>query len=133
MVNARCSQTLHRGSRGECVKVVQQAIGVNADGSFGQQTLAAVMQFQAEKGLTADGIVNSNTWSAIYGTADNGEKKEIFQNEENSAFVIKSQEGEWERIVQALNAQNATLNRTWKEVRKKYYNLASEAKKLRTK
>uniref|UniRef100_A0A914V2P5 Regulatory protein zeste n=1 Tax=Plectus sambesii TaxID=2011161 RepID=A0A914V2P5_9BILA len=61
------------------------------------------------------------------------EKKEIFQNEENSAFVIKSQEGEWERIVQALNAQNATLNRTWKEVRKKYYNLASEAKKLRTK
>ena len=61
------------------------------------------------------------------------EKKKIFQNEENSAFVIKSQEGEWERIVQALNAQNATLNRTWKEVRKKYYNLASKAKKLRTK
>uniref|UniRef100_A0A914W6P1 Regulatory protein zeste n=1 Tax=Plectus sambesii TaxID=2011161 RepID=A0A914W6P1_9BILA len=55
-------------------------------------------------------------------------KKEVFQNGENSALIIKAQEGEWEKTVQALNAQNPTLNRTWKEVQKKYYNLASKAK-----
>lgn len=57
----------------------------------------------------------------------------MFQKGENSTFVIKTQEVELEKIVLVLNAQNPMLNRTWKEVQKKYYNLASEAKKLRKK
>uniref|UniRef100_A0A914W3H8 Regulatory protein zeste n=1 Tax=Plectus sambesii TaxID=2011161 RepID=A0A914W3H8_9BILA len=61
------------------------------------------------------------------------EKKSIFQNEENSVINNRAQEGEWERIAQAMNSQNPLLCRSWKEIRKKYYNLASEAKKLHTK
>jgi peptidoglycan hydrolase-like protein with peptidoglycan-binding domain len=35
------------------------------DGFFGEKTKAAVIQYQKEKGLTQDGVVGKNTWSAI--------------------------------------------------------------------
>ena len=35
------------------------------DGSFGQDTAAAVKAFQKEKGLNADGVVGSRTWAAL--------------------------------------------------------------------
>uniref|UniRef100_A0A914W2N2 Regulatory protein zeste n=1 Tax=Plectus sambesii TaxID=2011161 RepID=A0A914W2N2_9BILA len=61
------------------------------------------------------------------------EKTDVLQNEENSVINNRAQEGEWERIAQAMNSQNPLLCRSWKEIRKKYCNLASEAKKLHTK
>jgi len=74
MVNARCSQTLRKGSSGECVKVVQRKVKVNDDGIFGPQTLAAVKHFQRQNGLAVDGIVGKNTWAAIYDTTVNAWK-----------------------------------------------------------
>ncbi|XP_055338391.1 zinc D-Ala-D-Ala carboxypeptidase-like [Paramacrobiotus metropolitanus] len=66
---ARCSDTLQQGSRGECVKAVQRAVGTTADGIFGKNTKAAVMAYQRQRGLEVDGIVGRNTWAAIYGTS----------------------------------------------------------------
>lgn len=62
---------LKRGSRGEEVKVLQEALnqlGFNSgavDGIFGAKTENAVKAFQKAKGLVVDGIVGPKTWAAI--------------------------------------------------------------------
>lgn len=56
---------LRRGSRGEGVKLVQEALGLGADGIFGGGTEKAVKAWQAENGLTADGIVGPKTFEAL--------------------------------------------------------------------
>jgi peptidoglycan hydrolase-like protein with peptidoglycan-binding domain len=38
---------------------------VTVDGAFGPRTTAAVRAFQQEKGLTVDGLVGEQTWSAL--------------------------------------------------------------------
>ncbi|HWQ51020.1 MAG TPA: spore cortex-lytic enzyme [Terriglobales bacterium] len=59
------------GSRGNEVTQVQKKLaalgyGVGAaDGVFGSKTLAAVKQFQRDRGLTADGIVGPQTLKAL--------------------------------------------------------------------
>ena len=63
--------TLKRGSMGEDVIALQtklQKMGYNPgaiDGAFGPKTSEAVMAFQAEHGLTVDGIVGPKTWAAL--------------------------------------------------------------------
>ncbi len=62
-------ETLTIGSSGPDVKLIQSLlnrIGYNAgtvDGNFGAQTRQAVLQFQRDNGLTADGIVGPATWN----------------------------------------------------------------------
>lgn len=64
---------LQLGSKGSEVVELQQKLitrgydvgPYGADGDFGQGTLAAVKQFQANNGLTVDGIVGPATWSAL--------------------------------------------------------------------
>ena len=48
-------------------KIVQKAVGVKADGKFGDDTKKAVIAYQKKKGLTADGVVGYNTWKKILG------------------------------------------------------------------
>ena len=50
-----------KGSRGDKVKQIQIALGLNADGIFGENTESAVIKFQKENGLTPDGIVGKKT------------------------------------------------------------------------
>ncbi len=63
--------TLRRGSRGEAVARLQEALtgaGFDtdgADGVFGAGTEAAVKAFQAARGLASDGIVGAGTWGAL--------------------------------------------------------------------
>lgn len=63
--------SLRLGSTGEKVKQLQQLLrdrGFNPgpiDGSFGSGTEVAVMAFQKAQGLTADGVVGAQTWSAL--------------------------------------------------------------------
>lgn len=52
------------GDLGRAVKVWQTIIGVEADGEFGRNTLAATLQFQRSVGLLDDGEVGQNTWGA---------------------------------------------------------------------
>lgn len=59
------TQTFRRGDTGACVKRIQQAVNVTADGIFGPITEAAVKSFQTQHGLPADGVVGPSTWAKI--------------------------------------------------------------------
>ena len=52
------------GSVSKAVKVWQVIVGVEADGEFGKNTLAATLQFQRASNLEDDGEVGPLTWSA---------------------------------------------------------------------
>lgn len=62
---------LRRGDRGESVYELQEQLALagyldsEADGIFGNQTHAAVVRLQKDAGLPVDGIVGSETWSAL--------------------------------------------------------------------
>lgn len=44
---------------------LQEALGVQVDGTFGPETEAAVRHLQARHGLTVDGVVGPQTWKAL--------------------------------------------------------------------
>lgn len=56
---------LRSGDKGAAVRRLQDALGVNVDGSFGPETDRAVREFQRRAGLAVDGIVGMQTWAAI--------------------------------------------------------------------
>lgn len=53
------------GDKGDVVKALQLAIGAHADGDFGRLTEQAVIAWQREHGLTADGKVGKQTGRAL--------------------------------------------------------------------
>lgn len=65
--------TVRNGNTGEAVKAVQDLLknkfgySLTIDGIFGTGTENAVKNFQSKNGLTADGIVGSNTWMYLTG------------------------------------------------------------------
>ena len=63
-------EPLRLGSRGEAVRVWQEALGISADGYFGPQTREATIQWQSERGLLADGIVGPSSWKAMFPDAN---------------------------------------------------------------
>lgn len=68
---------LKKGSRGQEVAELQQALGIDADGVFSAGTRKAVKSYQQKNGLLVDGIVGPQTLAAIreaYATTDNSEK-----------------------------------------------------------
>lgn len=48
-------------------KIVQRAVGVEADGLCGSNTRAAIVAYQKKKGLAQDGCVGLKTWRKILG------------------------------------------------------------------
>jgi hypothetical protein len=65
-------QVLHLLDRGPAVSKLQGLLrtagsNIEPDGVFGQQTEAAVRQFQSDHGLAADGVVGSQTWVVLRG------------------------------------------------------------------
>jgi len=65
------SPLLRVGSRGEAVLHLQKLLRslghsqVDVDGIFGPDTRSAVIRFQEEAGLPADGIVGRQTWATL--------------------------------------------------------------------
>jgi putative peptidoglycan binding protein len=63
--------TLRRGSRGDAVKGLQNALNARSfhvrpgDGIFGPATENTVKHFQRSAGLADDGIVGPNTWGSL--------------------------------------------------------------------
>lgn len=60
---------LKKGSNGNDVKLLQEKLGLAADGDFGPGTEAKVKSWQTANGLTADGIVGDGTWVKMFGTS----------------------------------------------------------------
>lgn len=52
---------LKKGMRGDGVKLMQEALGIGADGIFGPGTERKLKEWQAANGLTADGIAGPKT------------------------------------------------------------------------
>ncbi len=51
--------------RTDAVRRLQEALHVEADGTFGPETESAVKRLQAHHGLNVDGVVGPETWSAL--------------------------------------------------------------------
>lgn len=68
-------QTIRKGSRGEDVKRLQEILRLLPDGLFGPLTEEAVLQYQRERGLAADGVVGPRTWELLLAGAAAGLKK----------------------------------------------------------
>ena len=52
---------LRKGCKGEGVKMMQEALGIGADGDFGPGTERALKEWQSANGLVADGIAGPKT------------------------------------------------------------------------
>ena len=73
---------LKKGNKGDRVKELQErliALGYSlpkygADGSFGNETLSAVKQFQNDNGLPANGTVDEATWNML----NNAPKRKLY-------------------------------------------------------
>ena len=68
---------VRRGDSGFRVKDVQYLLqgrgySLSADGIFGAGTESTVKSFQSSRGLSADGIVGTNTWTALVVTVRSG-------------------------------------------------------------
>lgn len=99
------TQTLKRGSRGEQVKILQNRLNElgysvgTVDGIFGAQTQNAVIAFQRDNGLAADGIVGPKTIEKLYANAspiqpgkpDSPEEDEKEQEEQEEFHGIPGQ------------------------------------------
>ena len=62
--------TLRQGDSGAAVTELQRllnakGINITLDGIFGNATRIAVVRFQQQNGLVADGIVGTQTWQAL--------------------------------------------------------------------
>jgi putative chitinase len=56
---------LRKGCKGEGVKIMQEALGISADGDFGPGTERALKAWQAKNGLVADGIAGPATFAKL--------------------------------------------------------------------
>ena len=59
------SPMVRRGARGNITKLIQEKLGISADGIFGAITEVAVKNYQRTNGLSVDGIVGRNTWRKL--------------------------------------------------------------------
>jgi len=56
---------LARGLHGEPVRILQEKLGVDADGIFGAATDAALREYQSDNGLQVDGIAGPDTFMSM--------------------------------------------------------------------
>lgn len=56
---------LRKGLSGEPVRILQNRLGVTADGIFGAATDAALREYQSQNGLEVDGIAGPDTFTSM--------------------------------------------------------------------
>lgn len=93
--------TYRQGSQGEGVRELQQRLkdwgyfNGNVDGIFGSQTRQAVIRFQRQNGLTADGIVGNATLAQLG----------ILQDLSPTGGVVNATEEEVRLLAAAINGE----------------------------
>jgi hypothetical protein len=80
---------LRQGATGAKVRTLQYLLrqrgsAIAADGIFGSGTAGAVRSFQSSHGLSADGVVGTNTWSALVVTVRSGSTGQAVRGVQNS-------------------------------------------------
>jgi peptidoglycan hydrolase-like protein with peptidoglycan-binding domain len=88
------------GSRTDAVRRLQEALHVQADGTFGSETEAAVKRMQARNGLDVDGVVGPETWSAL----GIGEHTTLHPPHSHSSGGSSSSTGEGSSVVERVIA-----------------------------
>jgi peptidoglycan hydrolase-like protein with peptidoglycan-binding domain len=95
---------LSEGDEGRQVELLQQALGIGADGVFGPETEEAVQHFQAQHGLTIDGVVGSQTWAALRGrTPARASVADVSSGESSPSSAAGSEGGAVARLQSALH------------------------------
>ena len=89
--------TLRKGNSGEYVKLLQESLNkagiyVETDGKFGSNTEMAVMKFQKDHKLAADGICGAKTWQALEPYIPERENPD--QDEESDTDIPDEPDGE---------------------------------------
>jgi N-acetyl-anhydromuramyl-L-alanine amidase AmpD len=74
---------LKKGSKGNAVKEVQKALGLNPDGIFGPYTEAAVKRYQQANGLVVDGIVGPKTFEKLVGSNNDADTDRFGYDDSN--------------------------------------------------
>lgn len=89
---------LKRGMKGEDVRRLQSRLielgydllKYGADGEYGSETVKAVKEFQADRGLTADGIAGEKTLAALYAGQENTYTVTLYDVPEAKAIALIS-------------------------------------------
>lgn len=87
-------KTIEKGSRGEDVKALQQALIVygylsgSADGDYGDMTAKAVSAFQTANGLPATGVADEETLQLLYEMEAERRENAVLQKGDNNADVL---------------------------------------------
>jgi len=104
--------TIREGDTGDAVRRAQRALrrtpnlGLAVDGVFGAATRAAVVEFQQERGLTADGVVGPATWNALpdgapMPTLQQGSHGDVVRSLQ--AILTNGAPGEWNTTPQGVD------------------------------
>ncbi len=120
--NSSASATLRQGDQGNKVKEVQQKLknwgyySGSADGIFGQGTKDAVIKFQKNNNLPADGIVGAKTFAALGispGAADKKTNTAGVSNKDDSDLLARviHAEAEGEPYIGKVAVAAVLLNR----------------------
>lgn len=112
---ANKSQIVRRGSSGGSVKELQKLLNQNGytldeDGVFGNNTLAAVKDYQTKNGLDVDGVVGNQTWGALTGgsSGNAGTGNAVSKDFSYNAFSYDDY-AESDTVTQALAALDTQL------------------------
>ena len=111
------SAVLREGSRGNEVRTVQQKLKNwgyyegEVDGIFGPLTTKAVKSFQRKNGLTADGIVGSQTYAALGMKATSNSGSNSYQNDINMLARMIAAEGRGEPYIGQVAIGAVVMNR----------------------
>jgi peptidoglycan hydrolase-like protein with peptidoglycan-binding domain len=93
--------TLRIRSRGPSVTQVQQILGITQTGVYDNATRQAVINFQKNNNLTADGTVGPNTWGALSTSKSATQASATQQPVRAPATQQPAQEKEIDRIVKS--------------------------------
>ncbi len=99
---------LENGDEGELVKRVQEAVGVEPDGEYGDGTEAAVRAYQKSNGLKADGVAGRRTLERMGLLSGQGKAPATSSRRAPPAVEPESEPEDAQPVTQAPQAQIQT-------------------------